>query len=164
MEQLIKGKIYCIRNKVNDKVYVGSTIQSLSQRLSSHRREARFKNRYQLHNAFHQLGFDNFYIELIENYNCDTKEELKAREQHYIRLYDCFNNGYNSRCATTDEIKQEEIKIRKAKDNKEYYNHNKDSILEYHKEYFEKNKDYINKRNRKYDEIHKESLQKKEKE
>ena len=30
-------------------------------------------------------GKDNFYIELVENYPCNTKEELMAREGHYIR-------------------------------------------------------------------------------
>ena len=32
-----------------------------------------------------ELGVENFYIELIENFPCDTVEELRAREGHYIR-------------------------------------------------------------------------------
>ena len=31
------GKIYCIRNDINDEIYVGSTTQSLSQRMAKHR-------------------------------------------------------------------------------------------------------------------------------
>jgi predicted GIY-YIG superfamily endonuclease len=33
------GKIYCIRNKINDDVYIGSTTQPLSQRMAKHRSE-----------------------------------------------------------------------------------------------------------------------------
>ena len=32
-----KGKIYAIRSSQTDKVYIGSTIQPLSQRMSGHR-------------------------------------------------------------------------------------------------------------------------------
>ena len=33
-----QGKIYCIRNTISDEIYIGSTCQSLSQRMAQHRR------------------------------------------------------------------------------------------------------------------------------
>jgi len=33
------------------------------------------------------IGVEKFYIELIELFPCNSKEELVAREQYYIRLY-----------------------------------------------------------------------------
>ena len=34
-----------------------------------------------------ELGLDNFYIELIENYSCNNREELSKREGEIIREY-----------------------------------------------------------------------------
>lgn len=61
------GKIYIIRNKVNDLTYVGSTCQSLSKRMAQHRRDSK-NNKLtgvKLHNLMKEIGVDNFYIELI---------------------------------------------------------------------------------------------------
>ena len=33
----------------------------------------------------HELGVQNFYIELMGNYPCNGVYELRAREGHYIR-------------------------------------------------------------------------------
>jgi len=145
METLtIKGKIYCIRNNINDKIYIGSTIQSLSSRMGSHRRDSLKNVTYKIYQAFNELGVDNFYIELIENYDCKTKEELRAREQHFIRLHNSLNNGYNGRCAIPDEIR-------------------KNDIIQYQKEYYEENKDYVHLRNKIYRENNKEIIKEKSK-
>ena len=37
------GKIYCIRNNIDDNIYVGSTTQPLSKRMALHRQSARNK-------------------------------------------------------------------------------------------------------------------------
>lgn len=36
------GKIYIIRNNVNDKVYIGQTIQLLRKRFAEHKRNSRY--------------------------------------------------------------------------------------------------------------------------
>ena len=36
-----KGKIYCIRNHINDDIYIGSTKQTLSKRMSKHRSDCK---------------------------------------------------------------------------------------------------------------------------
>ena len=38
-----------------------------------------------------ELDKNSFYIELLENYPCTTKEELRAREGHYIREMGTLN-------------------------------------------------------------------------
>jgi hypothetical protein len=40
---------------------------------------------------FTQYGVENCYIELIELFPCDTKDELTTRENHYIRSLVCVN-------------------------------------------------------------------------
>jgi group I intron endonuclease len=123
------GKIYVIRNHINEKVYVGATTQSLSKRFGEHKRDYKRDYNYKIYKAFLEYGIDKFYIELVENYPCENKEQLNAREGYYIRQFDSYNNGYNG------QIEGRTIK--------EYYNENKAHILQNKKEYYEDNKDKI---------------------
>jgi len=88
------GRIYQILNHINDDIYVGSTTQSLSKRFSWHKGDStkEKKQNYKLYRAMKEIGSENFYIELIENYPCNTKEELIAREQYYIRERGTLNS------------------------------------------------------------------------
>ena len=71
------GKIYKILNDVNDMIYIGSTTQTLSRRLSQHKRKA---DDTRFHTALKELGADRFRILLIELFSCTCKAELEARE------------------------------------------------------------------------------------
>jgi hypothetical protein len=68
------GKIYVIRNTINDNVYVGSTSPPLSKRMAKHRGDAssKSKSHYILYKAFNELCVDNFYIELVEECPCEN--------------------------------------------------------------------------------------------
>ena len=80
------GKIYQILNNINDAVYVGSTTQLLCKRFYSHKTNSRdWWCKSPLYALMKEFGEDMFYIELIELYPCKCKEELTAREGHYIR-------------------------------------------------------------------------------
>lgn len=98
---MVTGYIYKITCKVNNKVYIGQTIQKLQDRLYHHFKDA-INNGYDyaLANAIRKYGKDNFYIEEIEKYSCKTKKELKKildeAEKKYIEIYDSYSNGYNS--------------------------------------------------------------------
>lgn len=88
------GKIYLIFNDVNDKVYVGQTMQSLNKRFNGHccySKTDRSVNMY-IKRAIHKYGRDKFHIKLIEE--CPV-EELSKREKYWINYYDSYNNGYN---------------------------------------------------------------------
>lgn len=89
------GLIYIITNSINDKVYIGQTIQSLKDRWNEHCRKAHSKNEADMHikRAIFKYGKKNFNIKELEK--C-TIEELDEREIYYISLYDSFNKGYNS--------------------------------------------------------------------
>ena len=80
-----KGKIYQIKNTIDDDVYVGSTIAPLSRRMVKHKYSAKQQTHYPLYQKMNEYGFDKFFMELIEEYPCNNKEELRAREGHYIR-------------------------------------------------------------------------------
>ena len=89
-----KGKIYIIKNLINNKVYIGQTIQKLSKRFNGHccySKTDKSINMY-IKRAIHKYGRENFSIELLEECNI---EDLNQREQYWIKKYDSYNNGYN---------------------------------------------------------------------
>ena len=117
------GKIYQILNNVNDDVYVGSTTQPLCKRLYKHKADTKVRD-CNIHKLIRELGEDKFYIELIESYPCNNREELRAREGYYIRERGSLNKAIAGR------TRQEWVE-----DNKEY-----------DKQYHDKNKEHIHQR------------------
>lgn len=85
--------IYLITNLINNKKYVGKTVQALQQRFNMHCVEGSNKNCF-LHNAIKKYGRENFKIELLERVEDDCWVE---KERFYIKLlnthYSC--GGYN---------------------------------------------------------------------
>lgn len=159
------GKVYVIRNVVNDKVYVGSTTQILSKRFHKHKHQIncqRHKN-YPLYVAMREIGVENFYIELIENFPCNSKEELHAREGHYIREFNSYKEGYNALVSGRDKQQYyQEEKEYVNQHNKENYEKNKEERLKKNKEYYEKNKETILKQQKEHYEENKEKYHKKQ--
>lgn len=85
----MKGYIYKITNKVNNKVYIGQTRYTVEFRWRQHIHK---KDKTYFHNAIHKYGIENFIIEVLEE--CPINQ-LNSREIFYIAKYDSFNNGYN---------------------------------------------------------------------
>ena len=98
------GKIYQILNRINDKVYVGSTCQTLCKRMVDHRKHS-VAHEGLIYEEMRRLDKDNFYIELIENYPCESKAQLVSREQFYIR-----ERGTLNKRATTDGTEHPDVK------------------------------------------------------
>lgn len=93
----MKGKIYKITNKINNKVYIGQTMQSLEKRFQKHCWAANSKFDKYHHNmaikqAIRKYGKENFIIELIEEVEQDKLDE---REAYWISYYNSYNKGYN---------------------------------------------------------------------
>ena len=118
----ITGRVYCIRNHVDDKIYIGSTIQKLSERMTKHRSRSKkeeYKGR-KIYKHMNEFGVENFYIELIEEAKFDTKDEMRARENHFIRQFDSFKNGLNGCGAILDIEHRKEYIEQWREENKEY--------------------------------------------
>lgn len=88
------GRIYIIRNTVNEKVYIGQTHVSIKLRFQNHLSAARRGLDYVIGKAIRKYGEDKFYVELLEE--CTT-EELNDREKYWIAFFNSTNNkfGYN---------------------------------------------------------------------
>ena len=142
------GKVYVVRNIVNNKLYVGSTTQSLSRRWSKHKSNLLTKNT-PFYQAVIELGVEKFYIELVENYPCNSQEELNRREGHFIREYDTYNKGYNSLIA--------------GRTQQEYQEENNERIVEYRKHHYKENMTSLKQKGKEYRESHRQELLQKSK-
>ena len=107
------GRIYIIRNTVNDKVYVGQTHVSIKLRFQNHLSAARRGLDYVIGKAIRKYGEDKFYVELLEE--C-LVEELNEREQYWISFFRATDNrfGYNMSIGgnvvrTTKELNEEKV-------------------------------------------------------
>lgn len=86
MDKYEHGKIYKIISANTQYVYIGSTCQPLSQRMSGHRASYRqhFDGSGRYLSSFEILKYPDAKIILIENFPCKSRDELRAREQFYV--------------------------------------------------------------------------------
>ena len=74
------GKIYKVWSLETDEIYVGSTVDLLHKRMYKHRHDAIHEKPYRLHQETGKICEASFFIELIENYPCSSRDELHKRE------------------------------------------------------------------------------------
>ena len=91
-------------------------------------------------NLFDEFGLENCKIELLENFPCDNKEQLRQREGHYIRNNDCVNKRIE--CRTREEYRDEH-----KEDMRKYRIEHKEQIAQKAHEYWINNKERKNELN-----------------
>ena len=150
--KLNNAKIYKITDNTNNNKYIGSTCKTLNQRLSVHKCDYKRFLKGLFHNikSFDILKNGDYKIELLENCNIKTKQELLERERFYIENNECLN------------------KCIPCRTHKQYYNDNKDKFKEYYndnkdkaKEYYNDNKEKLNNCHKEYNANNKDKLQQK---
>ncbi|MDR3597891.1 hypothetical protein [Clostridium sp.] len=155
------GKIYAIRSPSSDKYYIGSTTQLLCNRLAGHRQKHRMyvsnPNSSSYYSSYEILNFNDGYIELLENYPCNSREELQRKEGELIIKYknDIVNKTIAGR-NVKDWIKEHKEEI--AEKHKQYYINHKNELLLKNKKYRETNKEEINKQRKLYRIENKEAI------
>jgi len=164
MPDYSNGKIYCIRSFQTDKIYIGSTTQTLAQRLGKHKVSYKLylKGKAKYISANELLKYDDYYIELITLYSCSCKAELVAEEGKYIREWDCVNKqipgrtkkqwNFDNRDKINEHKKQRYIvnRDKKLEYQKQYYYNNRDKQIEYQKQYSIDNKDKNKEKRKQY--------------
>ena len=194
------GKIYKIEPVVEhdeSEIYIGSTTKKyLSQRMDNHRRSYKqWKNgkhhKITVYDIFEKYNIENCQILLLETVNCNTKDELLAREGHYIKTLKCVNRCITGRTKKEyaednkekiseyqkqyyNDKKQDLLEYRKQYYNdkkqelleqkKQYYIDNKNKIMEYKKNYYQKNIEKVKEKDKKYQEQNKETITLRQKE
>ena len=85
--------VYLIINNINNKPYVGATVNTISERFSKHVWESfNLKDNSALHRAIKKYGIENFNISKLEE--CSVQEVFN-REKYWIKYYNSYENGYN---------------------------------------------------------------------
>ena len=144
-----QSKIYKIWSQKTDDIYIGSTTQkTLARRMSHHRCcFKRWKSgKERCVTAYHIMNHGDARIELIENFPCNSKDELHAREGQIIRQHDCVNKRVEGRGQKQREFetgrRAEYRKTHKKKIqvvNKKYYKNNKSKLKKDSKTYRQNN-------------------------
>ena len=95
--------IYKITNTVNNKMYIGQTIQK-NPKMRWYDHCSRARNGYQSHlyNSMRFYGIDNFTWEVIDS--AGTVDELNIKEQHWLTEYRKTTEVYNVREAGNNKI------------------------------------------------------------
>lgn len=86
------GKVYCYLDRINHRVYIGSTCQRAMKRIKDHQTD--FKGYMGLLNkhrnyrsSFDIMIQDKYEIHILENFKCENKEQLEDRETQWILAF-----------------------------------------------------------------------------
>jgi hypothetical protein len=160
------GRIYTIRCRTDETlIYVGSTTQPLAKRWGGHKIASRTEicqNRL-IYKTINN-NYENWYIELYEEYPCENKEQLNKREGEIIRLIGTLNILVAGR--TRQEYREDNAeKIKEYYENnaeklklarQEYREDNAEKLKLYQQEYRENNAEKILERSKLYNEKNKD--------
>ena len=124
------SKIYKLVSNKSPDIYIGSCVTRLSTRLSHHKNKGN-------NCVSKKLFIDDAIVTivLIEDYPCDNKNMLKARELYHITNNICINSHKPFVCEIPYEDKKEW--------HKQYQLANADKLTEYANEYYLTNTDKI---------------------
>jgi len=130
----VYGVIYLIRNKINNKHYIGQTINNrgfngryeatgkgVDRVLNYYKKRKEYTKNYNtyLYNSIVKYGTTNF--ETIEIFDIAfSKEELDIKECLWINYFDCINNGYNNKEGGSRGKLSEETRKKMSESSKGY--------------------------------------------
>ena len=158
MPDFSKGKIYKLVSNKSSDVYIGSCLVDLSKRLYGHKKPSNTC-------VSKSMFVDDAIISivLIEDYACENKNQLKARELHYITTLECININKPFITDVNYDDKKEWHKQYQANYNEthkeqkaQYRETNKEQRAEKAKQYNATNKEHIAQYQAQYNETHKE--------
>lgn len=157
------GKIYKIWSLETDKIYIGSTCDTLTNRMCKHRTEYKYWKEGKKNNVsnsvvlFDLVGIQNCKIEWVKDFPCETKKQLNKeegivqRQNKDLIVNKCIaGRSYKEWKKDNNDI----LKIKK----KEYYQDNKQELNIKNKEYQQQHKEQLKKYNQEYRDTHKEHL------
>jgi len=144
MPDYARGKIYKIIDNTNENIYIGSTCEpTLARRLAKHVGNYKDfmkggKSRYMT--SYKIIENRDYDIILVENFPCETKDQLLSRERYWTNKNPCIN-----------KIKEQGIikKIGKLEYHKQY-----------NKKYYEENIEDFNEKGKLYRQVHKQKIKK----
>jgi hypothetical protein len=167
------GKIYKIEHlEKPELIYIGSTTM-FNRRKSSHKRNCNNETNKEYNGKLYNMmrlngGWDAFKCMIIKEFPCNNKTELLIEEEKHRKEYQATLNK-NRAYRTEEEAKEisrqyyETNRDKLIENVKQYNEANKDKITEYSKQYYEVNKDKINKKQKDYYEANIDKINEKHK-
>ena len=143
------GKIYKIVDNTNGNIYIGSTCeQRLCTRFQHHKSHYKsyLEGKAKYIASFEILKNNDYDIILIENVQCESKDELLARERHHIDTNVCINKN---RPVITEQERYMNKRLYKEI-NKESIKQYRDEHKPYFKNYYQQNKERLTAMNKQY--------------
>ena len=165
MNRYQNGQIYKITDVGFNKCYVGSTCENLSKRMERHR--VCYKSflkgtsgRMRSFDLFEEFGVENCKIWWIEDYPCENRKQLEAREGFYIERLDCVNRCHLGRTRSEYARMYREQNPEKVKEAKRtIYYHNPQKTIDATKKWQQENPEKVKTNARKYRENNREKEQ-----
>ena len=175
-----KSMVYSIRTPHSELYYIGSTTQPLCKRFVNHKSQYKVYQIGKGHfiTSFKILELGDAYIELLEEVNCENRNQLEKREGELIREHktNCVNKYIP--CRTQKEYYFDNIDKKAVYQNaynlinadkiqkymKEYRLLNADEMKTYMKEYYFDNADKIKQDNKAYNLINADKIKQYKKE
>ena len=122
-----QGKIYFLMNdSTNEVFYVGSTTLNLNRRLGDHISKSFNSNAHEYNTKrcqyIRSIGSNNLSIHLLENFPCNSRNELLFRERYWIEQFIPICNMKNSILSIEERINDD------RKKSKLYWEKNKENI------------------------------------
>src|SRR5574337_496714 len=103
---MTKG-IYCIKNTVNGKIYIGQSFD-IEKRVKSHLNSGHLTHNSRLNNDIIAYGKEVFTVEILASGDCLSPLELSHLETKYIKKYKAWDplRGYNYVIENNQSIKR----------------------------------------------------------
>lgn len=158
-------KLCCNDTSIED-IYVGSTC-NFSKRKNSHKSDCNNENNknynYKVYKFIRDNGnFENWSMYQIEAKPVENKREKETLERQWIEKLKPTLNSYIP--TRTKEEYYQDNKEQILDRVKNYYQNNKEQIVENKEKYYQDNKERLDKINKEYRKTHKEEKQKQDKE
>ena len=111
---VIFGRVYVIKNKIDNMIYIGSTTKTLAKRFADHMWSFHNLPEGVLYKHMKLIGPNQFYIQIINHKVVENETELRMLEQLEIDKYNpnillncrdsysAKNRSYIAKCATKD--------------------------------------------------------------
>lgn len=116
----MKGFIYKIVNTKTPDFYIGSTIQELKNRFKTHKSNAKLGKTEKLYDFMRFHGLEFFSIELLEEFEVNSKSDLGIKEkEYYINLKPTLNMKIPT--VSTDKRYGKVYRILFTKDKTKFY-------------------------------------------
>jgi hypothetical protein len=135
-EKKFPSAVVYVLQCIDNYYYIGSTINHPRYRLNNHKKDSiAFPDRH-VYKHINSIGWENVHLDIVEEYPCDTKEELHKREDECIKqsLNDMYCLNYNRACVSKEEHRENMTN---------YYLANREKIIEQHREYIKTNKEKV---------------------